>query len=412
MNRAEPVSVSELNAHIKLLVDSDPALGSVAVRGELSNYKIYPSGHHYFTLKDQDSSLRCVMFRSSASRLRFRPENGMSATAIGRVSVYPRDGAYQLYCDELLPGGAGDLQAAFEELKAKLEREGLFDRAHKKPIPRYPESVAVVTSEAGAAVHDIIRVLRKRWPLAKVLLLPVRVQGAEAPPEIAGAIRYASRHGLADVLIAGRGGGSMEDLWAFNDERVARAIYDCEIPVISAVGHEPDVTIADYVSDLRAATPSNAAELAAPDSAELREAIASAGTRLYQAVMKQIKSRRTALDDLASRRVMQSPTGFIDQRRLELDSVRLRLDAAAERRIAASRAQYAALAAKLDAMSPLKVLARGYSIALNGEGRALRGASELAAGDKIRLLLARGEAECTVDSVKGDTDGTEKAAEL
>ena len=412
MNRAEPVSVSELNAHIKLLVDSDPALGSVAVRGELSNYKIYPSGHHYFTLKDQDSSLRCVMFRSSAARLRFRPENGMSATAIGRVSVYPRDGAYQLYCDELLPGGAGDLQAAFEELKAKLEREGLFDRAHKKPIPRYPERVAVVTSEAGAAVHDIIRVLRKRWPLAKVLLLPVRVQGAEAPPEIAGAIRYASRHGLADVLIAGRGGGSMEDLWAFNDERVARAIYDCEIPVISAVGHEPDVTIADYVADLRAATPSNAAELAAPDSAELREAIASAGARLYQAVMKQIKSRRTALDDLASRRVMQSPTGFIDQRRLELDSVRLRLDAAAERRISASRAQYAALAAKLDAMSPLKVLARGYSIALNGEGRALRGASELAAGDKIRLLLARGEAECTVDSVKGDTDGTEKAAEL
>ena len=412
MNRSEPISVSELNAHIKLLVDSDPVLGAVAVRGELSNYKIYPSGHHYFTLKDQDSSLRCVMFRSSASKLRFRPENGMSATAIGRVSVYPRDGAYQLYCDELLPGGAGDLQAAFEELKAKLEREGLFDRAHKKPIPRYPERVAVVTSEAGAAVHDIIRVLRKRWPLAKVLLLPVRVQGVEAPPEIAGAIRYASRHGLADVLIAGRGGGSMEDLWAFNDERVARAIYDCEIPVISAVGHEPDVTIADYVADLRAATPSNAAELAAPDSAELREAIASAGARLYQAATKQIKSRRTALDDLASRRVMQSPTGFIDQRRLELDSVRLRLDAVAERRISASRAQYAALAAKLDAMSPLKVLARGYSIALNGEGRALRGASELAAGDKIRLLLARGEAECTVDSVKGDTDGTEKAAEL
>lgn len=412
MNRSEPISVSELNAHIKLLVDSDPVLGAVAVRGELSNYKIYPSGHHYFTLKDQDSSLRCVMFRSSASRLRFRPENGMSATAIGRVSVYPRDGAYQLYCDELLPGGAGDLQAAFEELKAKLEREGLFDRAHKKPIPRYPERVAVVTSEAGAAVHDIIRVLRKRWPLAKVLLLPVRVQGVEAPPEIAGAIRYAGRHRVADVLIAGRGGGSMEDLWAFNEERVARAIYDCEIPVISAVGHEPDVTIADYVADLRAATPSNAAELAAPDAAELREAIASAGARLYQAVTKQIKSRRTALDDLASRRVMQSPTGFIDQRRLELDSVRLRLDTAAERRIAASRAQYAALAAKLDAMSPLKVLARGYSIALNGEGRALRGASELAAGDKIRLLLARGEAECTVDSVKGDTDGTEKAAEL
>ena len=412
MNRSEPVSVSELNAHIKLLVDSDPVLGAVAVRGELSNYKIYPSGHHYFTLKDQDSSLRCVMFRSSASKLRFRPENGMSATAIGRVSVYPRDGAYQLYCDELLPGGAGDLQAAFEQLKAKLEKEGLFDRAHKRPIPRYPERVAVVTSEAGAAVHDIIRVLRKRWPMAKVLLLPVRVQGAEAPPEIAGAIRYAGRHRVADVLIAGRGGGSMEDLWAFNDERVARAIHDCEIPVISAVGHEPDVTIADYVADLRAATPSNAAELAAPDAAELREAIASAGARLYQAVTKQIKSRRTALEDLSSRRVMQSPTGFIDQRRLELDAVRLRLDAAAVRRISACRAQFASLAAKLDALSPLKVLGRGYSIAMSGEGRALREARELSTGDKIRLLLSKGEAECTVDSVKGDTDGTEKAAEL
>ena len=412
MTRPEPVSVRELNAYIKSLIDSDGYLGSVAVRGELSNYKVYPSGHHYFTLKDAESSVRCVMFRSAASKLRFRPESGMGVIVYGRVSVYPRDGAYQLYCEAILPEGSGALQLAYEQLREKLAAEGLFDRGHKKPIPRYPERIAVVTSSAGAAVHDIIRVLRRRWPLAKVILLPVRVQGAEAPPEIAAAIRYASEHRVADTLITGRGGGSMEDLWAFNDERVARAIYDCEIPVISAVGHEPDVTIADYVADLRAATPSNAAELAAPDSAELREAIASAGARLYQAVMKQIKSRRTALDDLASRRVMQSPTGFIDQRRLELDSVRLRLDAAAERRISASRAQYAALAAKLDAMSPLKVLGRGYSIALNGEGRALRGASELAAGDKIRLLLARGEAECTVDSVKGDTDGTEKAAEL
>lgn len=409
MNRSEPISVSELNAHIKGLVDSDPVLGSVAVRGELSNYKIYPSGHHYFTLKDKDSSLRCVMFRSSVSRLRFRPENGMSATAFGRVSVYPRDGAYQLYCDELMPGGAGDLQVAFEQLKAKLAAEGLFAREHKRPIPRYPERIAVVTSEAGAAVHDIIRVLRKRWPMAKVLLLPVRVQGAEAPPEIAGAIRYAGRHRLADVLIAGRGGGSMEDLWAFNDERVARAIYDCEIPVISAVGHEPDVTIADFVADLRAATPSNAAELAAPDCAELLEAISSAQSRLYQAVQKQIKARRSELEDLASRRVMKSPTGFIDQRRLELDAVRLRLDGAESRIISGKKALYASLAAKLDALSPLKVLSRGYSIALDGSGRALRTSAGLAKGDRLRLLLSRGEVGCTVDSIKGDSDGTEEA---
>ena len=413
MNRSEPISVSELNAHIKGLVDSDPALGAVAVRGELSNYKIYPSGHHYFTLKDQDSSLRCVMFKSAASRLRFRPQNGMSATAWGRVSVYPRDGAYQLYCDGLMPRGAGDLQAAFEELKAKLATEGLFNREHKRPIPRYPERIAVVTSEAGAAVHDIIRVLRKRWPLAKVLLLPVRVQGVEAPPEIAGAIRYAGQYKLADVLIAGRGGGSMEDLWAFNDERVARAIYDCEIPVISAVGHEPDVTIADYVADLRAATPSNAAELAAPDCAELLEAVSAAQERMQQAVTKQIKARRGELEDLASRRVMRSPTGFIDQRRLELDSVRLRLDAAEARIISAKRAMYASLGAKLDALSPLKVLGRGYSIALDGGGRALRSSTELSVGDSLRLLFASGQAECTVDSVtEGDSDGTEKAEEL
>ena len=404
--------VAEVNQLVKHLLDGEPMLSSICVRGELSNYKMYPSGHHYFTLKDAEGALRCVMFKGAASKLRFRPENGMAVVASGRITVFPRDGAYQLYCNTLSPLGAGDLAVAFEQLKAKLQAEGLFDPAHKKPLPAYPERIAVVTSAAGAAVHDMIRILRRRYPLAKVILLPVRVQGAEAPPEIAGAIRYAGRHRVADLLIAGRGGGSMEDLWAFNDERVARAIYDCEIPVISAVGHEPDVTIADYVADLRAATPSNAAELAAPDAAELREAIASAGARLYQAVTKQIKSRRTALEDLSSRRVMQSPTGFIDQRRLELDAVRLRLDAAAERRISACRAQYASLAAKLDALSPLKVLGRGYSIAMSGEGRALREARELSTGDKIRLLLSKGEAECTVDSVKGDTDGTEKAAEL
>ena len=226
------------------------------------------------------------MFRGSAGRLRFRPESGMGVIAVGRVSVYTRDGAYQLYCEELIPEGSGALQLAYEQLKAKLEAEGLFAPEHKKPIPRYPQRIAVVTSSAGAAVHDIIRVLRRRWPIAKVILLPVRVQGAEAPGEIAAAIRYASAHALADTLITGRGGGSIEDLWAFNDELVARAIYDCEIPVISAVGHEPDVTIADFVADLRAATPSNAAELAAPDADELRQAIDSANSRLARAAAR------------------------------------------------------------------------------------------------------------------------------
>ena len=249
-------TVSEMNQFIKELLDNVPPLQEVLLRGEISNYKVYPSGHHYFTLKDSQSSLKCVMFKTSTMRLRFRPENGMQVIAAGRISVYPRDGAYQLYCTGLTPEGVGDLSVAFEQLKEKLRKEGLFDAAHKKPLPVYPRRIAIVTSPAGAAVHDMIRILRRRYPLAKVLLLPVRVQGTEAPAEIAGAIRYANRHALADVLITGRGGGSLEDLWAFNDERVARAIYACETPVISAVGHEPDVTIADFVADARASTPS------------------------------------------------------------------------------------------------------------------------------------------------------------
>lgn len=412
MIEREPLSVSELNARIKGLIESDPVLGSVYVRGELSNYKVYPSGHHYFTLKDAESSLRCVMFRSAASKLRFQPESGMRVTAWGRVAVYPRDGAYQLYCEGLMPEGAGDLQVAYEQLKAKLAAEGLFDPAHKKPIPRYPERIAVITSSAGAAVHDIIRVLRKRWPVAKVVLLPVRVQGVEAPPEIAGALRYANKYRVADVIITGRGGGSIEDLWAFNDERVARAIYASELPVISAVGHEPDVTIADFVADLRAATPSNAAELVAPDVSELRDAIRSASVRLDQAIGRGLSQRRTALTELASRRVMQSPTGFIDQRRLELDSIRLRLDAAATGRLHRERQEFARLAAKLDALSPLKVLGRGYSIALDAEGRAVREAGQLKAGDKLDLRLSRGGAKCLVESVYGGEDNGCKEKDL
>ena len=412
MIEREPLSVSELNARIKGLIESDPVLGSVYVRGELSNYKVYPSGHHYFTLKDAESSLRCVMFRSAASKLRFRPEGGMRVTAWGRVAVYPRDGAYQLYCEGLMPEGAGDLQVAYEQLKAKLAAEGLFDPAHKKPIPRYPERIAVITSSAGAAVHDIIRVLRKRWPVAKVVLLPVRVQGVEAPPEIAGALRYANKYRVADVIIIGRGGGSIEDLWAFNDERVARAIYASELSVISAVGHEPDVTIADFVADLRAATPSNAAELVAPDVSELRDAIRSASARLDQAIDRGLSQRRTALTELASRRVMQSPTGFIDQRRLELDSIRLRLDAAATGRLHRERQEFARLAAKLDALSPLKVLGRGYSIALDAEGRAVREAGQLKAGDKLDLRLSRGGAKCLVESVYGGEDNGCKEKDL
>ncbi|MCM1149247.1 MAG: exodeoxyribonuclease VII large subunit, partial [Butyricicoccus sp.] len=331
------LSVTALNSRIKNMLDSDSVLQNICVSGELSNYKLHSSGHHYFTLKDAGSSIRCVMFRSAASKLRFRPESGMSVLASGRVSVFPRDGAYQLYCESLSPQGAGDLHVAFEQLKSKLAAEGLFDRAHKKPLPRFPARIAVITSGSGAAVRDVIRVTGKRWPMAKITVMPVRVQGAEAPPEIVGALNYANRHNVAELIIAGRGGGSIEDLWAFNDERVARAIYASEIPVISAVGHEPDVTIADFVADMRAATPSNGAELAVPDQSEMRSLLSGAEIRARQAMRKKLDNLRRQLTQLSDRRVIQSPTGYIDQKRMELDHAGDRLISAAERRLAAAR---------------------------------------------------------------------------
>ena len=378
----------------------DPALADVCVRGELSNYKIYPSGHHYFTLKDSESSIRCVMFKSSASKLRFRPESGMGVTAFGRVSVYPRDGAYQLYCSGLMPEGTGDLQVAFEQLKKKLDEEGLFDRTHKKPLPRYPERIAIITSSAGAAVHDIIRILGHRWPLTKVLLLPVRVQGTEAPPEIVGAIRYANEFKVADVIITGRGGGSIEDLWAFNDERVARAIYASEIPVISAVGHEPDVTISDYVADVRASTPSNAAELAVPDINEFTEGLHSYEIRSRQAMAKRLAALRTKLDSISGKRVMQDPAASIDNRRIELDRSRDRLVSAQEHILSEKKHEFVRLTAALDAMSPLKVLSRGYSITTGSGGKNIKSVNEIHAGDKLTVRLADGTAGCTVDDVE------------
>jgi exodeoxyribonuclease VII large subunit len=312
------LSITQLNEYIRSRLDADPLLSQVAVRGEVSNYKMYPSGHHYFTLKDEGGALKCVMFKGNAIRLRFRPENGMKVIVQGRITVFPRDGAYQLYCNALTPEGAGDLALAFEQLKAKLHAEGLFDPGHKKPLPRYPEKIAIITSSAGAAVHDMIRILRRRYPLAKVLLLPVRVQGTEAPPEIVGAIRYANRWRVADLIITGRGGGSMEDLWAFNDERVARAIYESELPVISAVGHEPDVTIADFVADARASTPSNAAEIAVPDREELLRWLEDAGERLEQSQTAQLAYLRQKLETLAGKRVMTDQLAYVQDKRMEL----------------------------------------------------------------------------------------------
>lgn len=382
--------VAEVNQLVKHLLDGEPMLSSICVRGELSNYKMYPSGHHYFTLKDAEGALRCVMFKGAASKLRFRPENGMAVVASGRITVFPRDGAYQLYCNTLSPLGAGDLAVAFEQLKAKLQAEGLFDPAHKKPLPAYPERIAVVTSAAGAAVHDMIRILRRRYPLAKVILLPVRVQGAEAPPEIAGAIRYADRWHIGDVIITGRGGGSMEDLWAFNDERVARAIYDCKTPIISAVGHEPDVTISDFVADARASTPSNAAEIAVPDRMDLTRQLRDMQVRLEQSQIARLESLRRRMETLADKRCLRDHGAYIQDKRMALVHLQQRLGDLAGAQLGRKRQRFSALAASLDALSPLAVLGRGYAVARNEQGTILKSWQDVTAGETVRVTLGEG----------------------
>lgn len=382
-------AVSQINQYIKQQLDGDLLLQDLCISGELSNYKIYPSGHHYFTLKDAEGALRAVMFRGSAGRLRFRPENGMKVLATGRITVYPRDGAYQLYCNSLVPDGVGDLYVAFEQLKAKLQAEGLFDPTHKKPLPPYPHRIAIITSSAGAAIHDMLRILNRRYPLSKVMLLPVRVQGAEAPAEIAGAIRYANRWHLADVIITGRGGGSMEDLWAFNDERVARMIYASEIPVVSAVGHEPDVTISDFVADRRAATPSNAAEIVAPDQQELRQRLDAAQLRMLQALQKQLQVDRRQVQLLSQARVLQDPMNYVLERRTRLVQLQKQLASAMRQRLAADRERFAKRAAALDAMSPLKVLGRGYALVKNGQ-KLVKSTNDAKPGDRLTLQLSDG----------------------
>lgn len=390
------LSITQLNEYIRSRMDADPLLTQVSVRGEISNYKLYPSGHHYFTLKDESSALRCVMFKGNAMRLRFRPENGMKVIAWGKVSVFPRDGAYQLYCTALTVDGIGDLYAAFEQLKKRLGEKGLFDPTHKKPLPKYPGTIGIITSSAGAAVHDMLRILRKRFPLSNVRLLPVRVQGVEAPSEIAAAIRYANQYQLADLLIVGRGGGSIEDLWAFNDERVAYAIYDSKIPVISAVGHEPDVTISDFVADLRAATPSNAAELAVPDQDALRQNLDTMSTAMASALNRQVKNAQQHLTVLSQSPALRSPTGYLEQREQGLVLLKNRMVSVQNQNIDRKNARYVAAISKLDAMSPLKVLTRGYSMAQTEQGKVLRSVRQVEIGERIHISLSDGSLRATV----------------
>ncbi|HIX11907.1 MAG TPA: exodeoxyribonuclease VII large subunit [Candidatus Agathobaculum pullistercoris] len=412
-------SVTRLNNEIKDLLDAVPGYRNLLVQGEISNYKAHSSGHHYMTLKDEGASINAVMFRSDAMRLKFRLENGMKVIVRARVSSFPRTGQVQLYISEVIPDGAGALNLAFEQLKSKLQAEGLFDLVHKKPIPTCPQRIALVTSPTGAAVRDMIRILGRRWPLAKVTLYPAQVQGQGAAESIAQAVMLANAIGEADVILCGRGGGSMEDLWAFNEEVVARAIYDSDIPVISAVGHEPDVTIADFVADLRAPTPSGAAELAVPDRAEYALSVRTLDTRLRTAAHKQLQIRRQRLTTLQERLELRTPANYIAEKRLLLDQMADRLCAALPARLTREeqklavlrqrllsagqgglhkrRLRFAQTVATLDAISPLRVLARGYAVATKGKrGAVVTDAAALQAGDTLHIRFAKGAADCRV----------------
>ena len=412
-------SVTRLNNEIKDLLDAVPGYRNLLVQGEISNYKAHSSGHHYMTLKDEGASINAVMFRSDAMRLKFRLENGMKVIVRARVSSFPRTGQVQLYVSEVIPDGVGALNLAFEQLKSRLQAEGLFDPAHKKPIPACPQRIALVTSPTGAAVRDMIRILGRRWPLARVTLYPAQVQGQGAAESIAQAVMLANAIGEADVILCGRGGGSMEDLWAFNEEVVARAIYDSDIPVISAVGHEPDVTIADFVADLRAPTPSGAAELAVPDRAEYALSVRTLDTRLRTAAHKQLQIRRQRLTTLQERLELRTPANYIAEKRLLLDQMADRLCAALPARLTREeqklavlrqrllsagqgglhkrRLRFAQTVATLDAISPLRVLARGYAVAPKGKrGAVVTDAAALKEGDTLHIRFAKGAADCRV----------------
>ena len=394
------LTVSELTRYIKKLVDGDAVLSRIWVRGEISNFKHHYSGHMYFTLKDEGSSLKCVMFRSRNESLRFRPDNGLRVIAGGFVSVYERDGAYQLYAEELQPDGLGALNLAFQQLKEKLAREGLFDPEHKRPVPRLPRKVGVVTSPTGAAVRDIVNVARRRFPNVHLVIAPVLVQGEEAPADIARGIRTLQAVEGVDVMIVGRGGGSLEELWAFNDERVARAIYTCRVPVISAVGHETDFTIADFAADLRAPTPSAAAELVVPDkSAELR-ALGNLTARLHLGLKRRWERERGRLTSVLESSALRRPKERLNQERQRLDDLTRALWRGAAGVVAQKAGRRDLLAAKLDALSPLGVLGRGYSICRRAsDGAILRRAVDVSPGEGIEVRLEDGGLRCLVEEL-------------
>ncbi len=396
-NNEQSFTVSQLNEYVKMLIDSDELLQTVVVSGEISNFKNhYATGHLYFSLKDEKSLVKCVMFAGSAARLRFEPENGMQVTVWGRVSVFPRDGAYQLYAGFMSPSGAGDQHAAFEMLKNKLLNEGLFDNSQKLPIPHYPQKIGIVTSPTGAAVRDILNILNRRWPIAETELYPALVQGSGAVASLIDGIRYFNKTSDVDVIILGRGGGSGEDLSAFNDEALARAIFESQIPIISGVGHETDTSISDFVADLRAPTPSAAAELAVPDMDEYLARLSSALNRASSAMNKQIEYYALKLHSLSSSSVLKQPMRYLEERENDLIFFEKRIENAFNMQLKDSESGLFRLVARLEDLNPLSVLSRGFSIVRKKES-VITSSSELTTGDRINLTFTDGTVNAVIE---------------
>lgn len=400
MIERQALTVTQVNLYVKQLISRDDILSNVLVKGELSNFKAHSSGHMYMSLKDDTGVIRAVMFRSAAARLDFKPANGMKVLARGRVGVYERDGQYQLYIEHMEQDGIGDLYAAFEKLKNKLDKEGLFSPGAKKPLPKYPKTIGVITAPTGAAIRDILNILSRRFAYSDVLLYPALVQGENSAASIVEAINYFDKTGTADVLIVGRGGGSIEDLWSFNEESVARAIYNCRIPIVSAVGHEVDFTISDFVADLRAPTPSAAAELVVPSQNELREKFNNVYSRLYTCAVRIIEKKRLELKVSAESRVLKNPASAIDNSRIYLDSLSRSFENSCQRLLSEKKHTLRELASKLEALSPLDMLGRGFSVTRSGDGMVISSVENVSEGDRISVMLRDGSLGAVVKSVE------------
>lgn len=401
MNPQIPIlTVSQLNEYVKGMIDSSTFLSRVHIKGEITNFtNHYKTGHFYFTLKDDRSLLKTVMFASNAAKIRFVPENNMEVLVTGRISVFPRDGVYQLYAESMEPLGKGALYAAFEQMKARLEAKGYFDAAHKKPLPPFPKKIGIITSPIGAAVADMKNILSRRYPIAEIYIYPALVQGEGAPEDLCRGIEYFDTRGDIDIIIIGRGGGSLEDLWAFNDERLAKAVYFCATPVISAVGHETDFTICDFVADLRAPTPSAAAELAVPEKTELLTALDAYSARLQTAAFRSVERKRALLDALSEKKCFTSPRYLTDRLNEELASLDRRLSMSIEHKLTNEKQRLGAVSARLAALNPMNVLARGYAAVFDTNKNVVDSVQKVSENQKLSLMLADGELGVTVDTI-------------